>query len=69
MEYPEKVFALGSLVRLKSGGPQMVVHGHYHLIDAEQHTATNGYRCVWIDTSGHPQDASFLEFVLQSSEE
>lgn len=46
---------VGSVVRLKSGGPPMVVNRTY----VWDHTPGTGLHCVWIADDGTPQDREF----------
>lgn len=57
-------FKIGDVVKLKSGGPTMVV-GVRHKIALQ--ITPNSVRCQWVDSNGQPRenvyDAQMLELI------
>jgi uncharacterized protein YodC (DUF2158 family) len=62
-------FGPGSVVRLKSGGPAMVIKGGRSTLTLDARAAYDGYwNCVWFTDECETRDAIFGDHVLMLTE-
>lgn len=64
----ENKFSIGDLVKLKSGGPDMVVHNMEHELGVTPDGPFNGYIiCKWIDDNKQPHSEVYHQDSLVSA--